>query len=152
MAQQELNMSYLPGNEGNMMNIASNNAVKSLAEETKQQRALYPEIHYKLEPFISSTCDAIESSGVMPTEEELDDITDGVFDDFCKVYPDMADYMRANDNENDLPEAVPTQIFGGGFRPGRFRRFRRRGLGRDLIRALILARLFGRRRFPFFFL
>lgn len=144
--QENFNIPYIPGN---MMPAESN--VKSIIEETKKHRAMYPEIQYKLEPFISSTCDAIESSGVMPTEEEMDNITDGIFDDFCNTYPDMANYMKANDNDTDMPEAVPTQFFGGGFRPGGFRRFRRRGLGRDLIRALLLARLFGRRRFPFFF-
>ncbi len=139
-------------NQDNMMPAESN--VKSIMDETREYRAMYPEIYYKLEPFLSTTCDIIESSGIMPTQQEMDDITDGIFEDFCNTYPDMANYMRANDNYDgdEMPEAVPTQIFGGGFRPGRFRRFRRRGLGRDLIRSLLLARLFGRRRpfFPFF--
>lgn len=153
--QENFNIPYIPGNQNNMMPAESN--VKSIIEETKKHRAMYPEIHYKLEPFISLTCDAIESSGVMPTEEEMDEITDGVFEDFCRVHPDMANYMKANENDDDMPEAVPTQIFGGGFRPGGFRpggfrHFRRRGLGRDLIRALLLSQLFGRRRFPFFFI
>ncbi len=148
--QENYNNPYVPANRDNMMPAESN--VKPFIEQTKKHGAVYPEIYYKLEPFISSTCDVIESSGVMPTEEEMDDITDVIFDDFCNTYPDMANYMKANDNDNDMPEAVPTQIFfGGGFRPGRFRRFRRRGLGRDLVRFLLLSRLFGRRRFPFFF-
>lgn len=138
---QELNMQYLSGNEGNIMN--------SLAEETRKQRSMYPEIFYKLEPFICSTCDAIDAIGIMPTQEELDKITDDIYEDFRNMHPDLAEYMSANDGRNDMQEAVPTQVFiGGGFRPGRFRGFRRRGLGRDLISLLLLSRLFGRRRFP----
>ena len=58
------------------------------------------------------------------------------------MYPDMEDYMGAK----SLRRLCPQVIIGG--RPGRFR-FRRRNLGRDFITALILSRLFGRRRsFP----
>lgn len=145
MAQEQYtNLPYMAGNE-NMVNVPN---IKSLVEETKKHRAMYPDIHYKLEPFISSTCDAIEATGMMPSQDELDDITDGIFDDFCRTYPDMENYMKSNENTSDMPEAVQTQVLFGG-RPRRFGGFRRRGLGRDLISALLLARLFGSRRFPF---
>lgn len=135
----------MPGNQANMMGLE--NSAKSLVEETKKHRAMYPEIHYKLEPFISNTCDAIESSGVMPSQQDVDDITDGIYDDFCKMYPDMANYMKAND---DYDEAVTTQFVLGGYGGGRRGGFRRRGIGRDLISALLLARLFGRRPYPLY--
>lgn len=120
--------------------------LKNPVEEARRHRAMFPDIYFKLEPFIASTCEAIESSGVMPTQQEMDSIIDEIFDDFCNMHPDMANYMRSNDSDNSLPEAVPTQVFFG--RPGRFRGFRRRGLGRDLIALLLLERLFRRRR-PF---
>lgn len=145
MTNQEQSMQYSYGNKENIM--------KSLAEETKRQRAMYPEIFYKLEPFICSTCDAIDATGVMPTQEELDNITDGIYDDFNNMYPELADYMTASDRQNDTPEAVTTQfVYGGGYRSGRFRNYRRRGLGRDLISLLLLSRLFGRRRnqYPYY--
>lgn len=135
----------MPGNQPNMMPIEENE--KSLIEETKKHRAMYPEIHYKLQPFISVTCDTIESSGVMPTQQEMDDIADGIFDDFCKIHPEMADYMEVN--VNDPPAAVPTQYYGDGFRPGGYRGFRRRGIGRDFILSLLLSELVGR-RFPYY--
>jgi hypothetical protein len=142
-----MNLPFMGNNNENMMNTPN---MKSLVEETKKHRAMYPEIHYKLEPFISMTCEAIESTGMMPSQDEMDDITNSVYDDFCRMHPDMANYMKANDNDNDndMPEAVPTQLFlGGGYRPGGYGGFRRRGLGRDLISALLLSRLFGRRHF-----
>lgn len=146
MAQEQYtNLPYMASNE-NMVNAPN---MKSMVEETKKHRAMYPDIHYKLEPFITSTCDAIEATGMMPSQDELDDITDGIFDDFCKTYPDMENYMKSNENTNDMTEAVQTQVLFGG-RPRRFGGFRRRGLGRDLISALLLARLFGSRRSPFF--
>jgi hypothetical protein len=141
VTNREQSMQYSYGNEENIM--------KSLAEETKRQRAMYPEIFYKLEPFICSTCDAIDATGVMPTQEELDNITDGIYDDFRSMYPELADYMAASDRQSDMPEAVTTQFVYGGYGPGRFRGFRRRGLARDLISLLLLSRLFGRRRYPF---
>jgi hypothetical protein len=150
VANQDSNiMPYMQGNQSNLM--PSENKLRSIMDETKEHRAMYPELFYKLEPFISSTCDAIEMSGVMPTQQEMDNITDDILEEFCNTYPDMANYLRANenDNSNEMPEAIPTQFFGGGFRPDRFRRFRRRGLARDIIRALLLTRLFGRRRFFF---
>jgi hypothetical protein len=147
-------MYYMQGNQPNMPNMMAaepNLPAKSLIEETKKHRTMYPEVLFKLEPFITTTCDAIEASGVMPTQQELDDITDDIYDDFCAMYPDMANYMKSHDNDSDNPEAVPAQFTLGGFRPGRFGRFRRRGIGRDLITALLLSRLFGRRSFtPFF--
>ncbi|NLA87503.1 MAG: hypothetical protein GX847_09570 [Clostridiales bacterium] len=148
MAQEQyLNLPYMAGNE-NAVNMPN---LKSVVEETKKHRAMYPDIHYRLEPFISNTCDAIESTGMMPSQEELDDITDDIYDDFCNMYPDMANYMKSDENQSEIPEAVPTQVlFGGGFRPGRRGGFRRRGLGRDLITALLLTRLFGGRRYPYY--
>jgi hypothetical protein len=139
--EQYTNLPYQSNMNENMVNAPN---MKSLIEEAKKHRAMYPEIHYKLEPFISNTCDAIESTGMMPSQDEMDDITDGIYDDFLKVNPDLANYMKANDND-DMPEAVQTQFLFGGYRPGRYGGFRRRGLGRDLISALLLARLFGRR-------
>ncbi len=145
--QEQPRTSYVPDEKEYMMNPAN---IKSLPEITKTQRALYPEVLYKLEPFIASTCDAIRSAGIMPNQQEIDDITDEILDDFLKMHPEMERYMNARDNENDMPEAVPAQVFPGGFRPGpgRFRRFRRRGLGRDLITFLLLQQLFGR-RYPY---
>lgn len=145
MAHQENeSIAYIQGKQPNMVTYKSNNA-KSLVEETKKHRALFPEIHYKLEPFISNTCDIIDSSGAIPSQQELDEITDNIYDEFCQMYPDMANYMRANDSDNDIPEAIPAQFtYGERYRPGSGS-FRRRGIGRDLISALLLARLFGRR-------
>lgn len=151
MTQQNYpNMPFMPANENTMYEEA-NTPAKSLVEETKTHRALYPELHFKLKPFISATCDAIDAAGKMPSQQELDDITDDIHDEFCKMHPDMANYMNAGDNGNDQPEAVQTIIFDGFRRGGYGRGFRRRGLARDLIGGLLLSELLGRgHRYPYY--
>ena len=108
-------------------------------------RAVYPEVCYKLTPYISMACDMMDSYGIdVPTQQQVDDMVDGIYDDFCRMYPDMADYMSKGGSD---PAGDPPP-FRDGFRP-RFG-FRRRGLGRDFIEALLLSELFGRDGFFFY--
>lgn len=145
MENEQMTQVAVPNSQTNMN--AANLPSTDLTDNIRSNRALYPEIFYKLKPFISMTGDLIADSGVMPNEQEMDEITDNILEDFTNMYPDMAEYMKSN--ESDMREAVPTIVFGGGFRPGRGR-FRRRGIGRDLILALLLSDLAGRRfRNPF---
>lgn len=119
-------------------------------DTTLTNQAVYPEVYYKLKPYISMACDLMDTYGIdVPTQQQLDDMTDGIYDDFCDMYPDMAKYMSKTDADNDPPDDPPPFRggFRGGFRPGF--RFRRRGLGRDFISALLLAELFGRGGFIF---
>ena len=148
--QYYTNYPGMPAYENEVL-TTTNSTSKTLVEEIKKYRTLYPEIHYKLEPFISVTCDAIEASGTMPTQEEIESITDNIFGEFCTVHPEMENYMKAESNDDDPPEAVPT-ISYGGFSRG-FYRPRRRNFGRDLISILLLNRLARRwsPRYPFWY-
>ena len=141
--QSFANYAQMPENE-NAVLVNPNSQSVSLVEEAKKHRALYPEVHYKLKPFISVTCDAIQATGVNPSAEELDELADNIYDDFCKVHPDMENYMKAGNEADDSPEAVQTITFGGRYGYGYGRGFRRRGLGRDLIGGLLLGELAGR--------
>lgn len=110
-----------------------------------ESRAVYPEICYKLMPYISMACDMMDSYGIdIPTQQQVDDMVDGIYDDFCRIYPDMADYMSKGEN---APTGDPPP-FRDGFSP-RFG-FRRRGLGRDFIEVLFLSELFGRDGLSFY--
>ena len=140
--QNYTNFAQMPDNE-NMMLTQPNNVAATLVEETKKHRALYPEIHYKLKPFISVTCDAIQASGLNPTQEEMDEITDNIYDDFCKMHPEMENYMKTENDTAASPEAVQTIAYGGRYGYG-YGGFRRRGIGRDLIGGLLLGELLGR--------
>jgi hypothetical protein len=121
-------------------------AAHPVMQEAMTYRAIYPEIYYKLKPYIVMACDVMDSCGAMiPTQQQVEQMSDGIYDDVCKMYPDMADYMSKSDNAKDDPPDDPP-FFRGGFRPG-LGAFRRRGLGRDFIEALLLSELFGRRRY-----
>lgn len=117
----------------------------SAMQKAVTYRAVYPEVYYKLKPFISMVCDAINPYGdMMLTQQQVEQIADGIYDDACKMYPEMAGYLQKYDNMKDDPSGDPPAPRGFG-RPGFG--FRRRGLGRDFIEALLLAELLGRRRF-----
>lgn len=113
---------------------------EGMAENPMLNSAIYPEIQFRLKPHIDMVCDLIGTyGGGMPTQGQLEQLSDGIFDDFCDMYPDMANYMHRDD-----PAGDPPPFFRGGFRPGFGFRFRRRGLGRDLISTLLLAELLRR--------
>jgi hypothetical protein len=114
---------------------------------------VYPEIFYKLQPYIMIVCDQMDTFGsMMPTQEMVEQMTDNIYDDVCRMYPDIAEYARDYDKKAKDDPPDPPLGFGGGFemfgrehdRP-RFG-FRRRGVFRDLIDILLLSELFRRRR------
>lgn len=103
----------------------------------------FPEIYYKLQPYIMMVCDQMEPINSMPTQDMMDNISDSIFDDMCKRYPDLAEYAHSQEENASANPIIQTATFGGtqfGWR------FRRRGLFRDLIDILLLSELFGRRR------
>ena len=121
---------------------------ENMAEEPMSKGAVYPEIYFKLKPHIDMACDQIGTyGGRMPTQGQLEQISDGIFDNFCNMYPDMANYMHRDDPPGDPPPFRGG--FRGGFRPGFGFGFRRRGLGRDLVDSLLLAGLLNRGFFFF---
>ncbi len=131
-----------------MMQNYNQPAVNPFMDSAMMNMAVYPEIYYKLMPFIAMTVDLLFSYGMMPTQEQLEEVTDGIFDDFITMYPDMADYMGASGTmaafAADPPfrgEFMGGDEFRGGFRPSS--RFRRGGLGRDLINVWLLSQLLG---------
>jgi hypothetical protein len=110
---------------------------KSSIDDAWTYRATYPELYFKLKPHIDMACDLVGTYGpIMPTSRQLEQLSDGIYEDFCKLYPDMAEYMRKDDPAGDPPP------FRDGFRPGFG--FRRRGLGRDFIDTLLLSGLLSR--------
>ena len=130
-----------------MMPAYPKSEVSPVTEEAMNYRTLYPEIYYKLIPYIIMACDVMDTYGTkVPTQQQVEQMADGIYDDVCKMYPDMADYMRKSEAMKDDPPGDPP-FFPGGFRGGRGGYIRRRGLGRDLIETLLLAELLGRRRY-----
>lgn len=116
------------------------------ATQMLQFQSAYPEVYYKLQPYISMVCDQMMALGdKMPSQEMLDQISDNIYEDIMKRDPSFAEYIRREEENANSNLAIQTVRMG--FDPmGYGFRFRRRGLFRDLIDTLLLAELFGRRR------
>lgn len=132
--------------------------MQSIPFMSRKVQMAYPEVYYKLQPYILIACDQMDSFGpMMPSQEMIEQMGDGIYEDVCRMHPDLAEYARESEQkmkDND-PSDPPFGIglgmlgFGPGFsHPGFFdRRFRRRGLFRDMIDILLLSELSLRRRF-----
>ena len=97
---------------------------------------LYPEIYYRVQPFVMSACDRMDKYGYgVPSQKGFDEMSARVYNDIREMYPDLRG-MSANDMEEGAKE--PGEIH--------FAQFGNRGLFGDLIDILILQELFSRRR------
>lgn len=127
-------------------------------------RMTYPEVYYKVEPYIMMVCDQMEDYGyTMPTQAMSEQMTDYIYDNVIRMYPELAEYAGGTDMNSDNSQS--TAVFNSGDMYERAYRmngrgnggfdgfgdgFRRRGMLRDLIDILFLSELFGRRRNNFY--
>jgi FMN phosphatase YigB (HAD superfamily) len=108
-------------------------------------RVAYPEIYYKCQPFVMMACDQMDAvSSEMPTQEMIEMMADNIYDDICRMYPDMVEYIRSAEQKGGAN--IPAQGFITFDRDRDRSRFRRRGVFRDFIEFLLLSELFRRRR------
>jgi hypothetical protein len=108
---------------------------------------VYPEIFYKLQPYIMLVCDQMDTfSPMLPTQDMVEQMTDNIYDDVCRMYPDLAEYARANENQSNREPPSEYGGIGFGFPFVIGPRFRRRGLLRDLIDILLISEFSRRRR------
>lgn len=108
-------------------------------------RIAYPEIYYKCQPFVMMACDQLDAlTTEMPTQEMIEIMSDNLYDDISRMYPDLVEYATNADQKYE--EDIPTQGFQNYDRDRDGRRFRRRGVFRDFIDFLLLSELFRRRR------
>jgi hypothetical protein len=131
-------------NMGQSMNISD--SMQPMPTNAMRYQLIYPEMYYRLHPYIMMVCDEMDMYGAIPTQEMVMQITDSIYDDVCRMYPDMAKYVGAYAVKATIgdPPEFGDRIdrdrgdFGG--------RFRRRGPFRDIIDILLLSELFNRRR------
>lgn len=92
---------------------------------------MYPEIYYKIQPFIMEACDQMDVKGnALPPMDVLEIMADSIYNDISQMYPDFVEYSQ--------------EVFSPRYNYNR--RFRRRGLLRDLIDILLITELFRRTR------
>jgi len=123
-----------------------------VAAAIEEYRMIYPEVFYKIMPYIMMACDQLDAYGdSMPNQEMMDQMTENIYRDMMEMYPELSDYIREyenrennnsnNENKNSNTAQTITRF------PGYYRqRYRRRGLFRDLIDILFLSEFHRRRR------
>ncbi|MBE6034834.1 MAG: hypothetical protein E7222_09080 [Clostridiales bacterium] len=94
----------------------------------------YPEIYYKVQPFIIFSCDQLESCRHIINQDMLDQIGDDIYTKVCIMYPDLEEYANQYPMKLSVESAQRSR---GGM-------FRRRGLFRDFIDLLLINELFRR--------
>ncbi|MCX7615755.1 MAG: hypothetical protein N2Z65_08380 [Clostridiales bacterium] len=118
-----------------------------MMEKMMAYQAVYPDVFYKVQPFVMMACDQMDTYGSMPSQDMIEQMADVIYEDVRRMYPDLNEYVgeyerNVNSSSPDLEVVnhVPRS-------PGMFGRpFRQRGLFRDLIGILLLSELFRRRR------
>jgi hypothetical protein len=108
---------------------------------------VYPELFYKLQPFIMMACDQMESYSfgtMIPTQDMIEQFSDNIHEAVCRMYPDIADYAESADRKSNGELPVIAGLGQGMFDRNYdmfSRRFRRRGILRDLIGILLISDL-----------
>nr|WP_315021705.1 hypothetical protein [uncultured Aminipila sp.] len=93
----------------------------------------YPEIYYKVQPFVIFACDQLESCRHIINQNVLDQVGDDIYAKVCMMHPDLEEYA------SQYPMKLSVES------TQRHRRvFRRRGVFRDFIDLLLLNELLGR--------
>lgn len=116
-----------------------------LTENNMTCNLVYPEVYYKVQPFIVSVCDQMNLHDHMISPKAFDQAGDTVYNNVCIMYPHLGGYANSQEMEESVEAMSPVYPPGRRFYPDG-RHFRRRGIFRDLIDILLLQELLGRGR------
>lgn len=112
-------------------------------EENVNYQNIYPDVYYKVQPFAMMACDELDACNCgMPTHDMVRQISDQIYEDVCRIHPDLA--------ERDHYRAMPYEAaaaYNIADRTAEAQRWRGGGFFRDLIDILLLNELFRRRRY-----
>ncbi|HAF60144.1 MAG TPA: hypothetical protein PLD22_00815 [Bacillota bacterium] len=124
----------------------SNSNMDVTMDEIMSYEPAYPEIYYKVQPFIMEICDQLEAyGGTMPSMEVIERLVDSIYTDLLTMYPDLSEYAGGDTATTSVSELSGSQDYAQPVTVPFFRRrFRRRGLFRDFIQILLLNEIFRR--------
>lgn len=112
--------------------------------EMPELRRMYPDIFYKIQPYILMICDQMDTyygDKNAPTQEMLDKISEDLYKIIMEMYPELEEYARKNTGtEPTVSQVITTSPYFYG------RGYRSRGLLRDLVDILFLSEFYRRRR------
>jgi hypothetical protein len=112
-----------------------------MQEEKMYYQCIYPEIYYKVQPFAMMACDEMDACNCgMPDQDMVRQISDHIYEDVCRVHPDLAE---ENQYHGMSVEAAAAYNMPGFVEA---QQWRRGGFFRDLIDIILLNELFRRRR------
>lgn len=111
-------------------------------EENMNYECIYPDIYYKVQPFVMMACDEMDACNCgMPTSDMVRQISDQIYGDVCRVHPDLAD--------RDQYQEMPYEAAAAYGVPGSLVEAQHWGRGsffNDLIDIILLNEIFRRRR------
>lgn len=111
--------------------------MQKAVKDASMYRMVYPEVYYMVMPYVVTMCDQMDAyGGTMPTQEMVDQMTDHIYNNVCRMRPDMAECKMSQETIN-MPYDNPLGYGRGHRQPNTFR---------DLITILLLSEIFGRRR------
>ena len=103
---------------------------------------LYPEIYYKVEPYILSACDEMTSFGSdMPSKKAISAMSDRVYAQIMEAYPELIIYEVQSAGAGSGKGAADKNTAGDKVTAAR-----RGGLLGDFLDVLLIYELIGRRR------
>ena len=112
-------------------------------EENINYQCLYPDVYYKVQPFIMMACDELDAAGYgMPALDMIRQISDQIYEDVCRVHPDLA--KRDHYHEMTYEAAAAYSVPGSHVET---QQFRRGSFFNDLLDIVLLNELFRRRRY-----
>lgn len=112
-------------------------------EENMNYQCIYPDVYYKVQPFVMMACDEMDACNCgMPSAELVRQISDQICDDVWRMHPDLMDWDQY---QGMSYEAAAAYDIPGNLVEAQQRR-RRGGFFRDLVTIILLNEFFRRRR------
>lgn len=103
---------------------------------------LYPEIYYKVEPYILSACDEMTSFGSdMPAKKAISAMSERVYAQIMEAYPELRVYEAQSAGAGSVEDTAGKNTAGDKVTAAR-----RSSLLGDFLDVLLIYELIGRRR------
>lgn len=111
-------------------------------EENTDYQCIYPDIYYKVQPFVMMACDEMDAQNYgMPARNTIRQISDQIYEDVCRIHPNLT--RRGSNHEMSYEAAAAYSV------PGSYVEALQFGGGdffNDLIDIVLLNEIFRRRR------
>lgn len=116
----------------------------NMQEDNMNYQCLYPDVYYKVQPFVMMACDELDADNYgMPTRDMVRQLSDQIYGDVGRVHPDLAEREHYSYSGMAYEAAAAYGIPGSQVEA---QQFFRGGFFNDLIDIMLLNEFFRRRR------